>query len=180
MAGHCRHHWPGCRLAGRRIGDLPGGQAHLDAQLDAIQRRVVSAVAGGVLSRDRSVGTAALGFSAGRDWHELHCCVLDGPLIRELGLQRSHHSSRSEHLQNLRRCLRTTGARRGGAGGSLANALLDVSPKNLSAHLISCVSGEKLRASTLKPQGNSKSQNPESLSEQTPELNPCKDRPPFP
>ncbi len=40
---------PGRGLVAGRAGDLPGGQAHLDPELGAVQRRLVLPVAGGIL-----------------------------------------------------------------------------------------------------------------------------------
>ena len=60
------------RRAAARHRHLPGRQAHLDAALDALQRRLVLPAAGGVLLGDRDARLPALGVPAGRHRHELH------------------------------------------------------------------------------------------------------------
>ncbi len=52
VAGRCRSHWAGGRRGVWLAGHLPGRQAHLDAELGALQRRLVFPAAGWVLLAD--------------------------------------------------------------------------------------------------------------------------------
>lgn len=64
------------RLA-RLARGLPGGETYLDAELGAVQRRVVLSAARGFLRGGRRGETGQVGVSAGRDWGQLHRGVSD-------------------------------------------------------------------------------------------------------
>ena len=62
----------------RRARHLPGGQADLDAELGALQRRLVLPVPGRLLRRHRRAGPARLGVPAPGHRHELDRRLLHG------------------------------------------------------------------------------------------------------
>ena len=79
-----RRHRAGRRRGAGLAGHLPGGQAHLDAKLGPLQRRLVLPAAGGLLRADRHLGPQALGLPAGGHRHELHRRLLHGAPVRWL------------------------------------------------------------------------------------------------
>ena len=65
-------------------GHLSGGEAHLDAGVDAVQRRSVLPVPGGLLLADGGEGVSQVGIPAGGDRGQLDCGVPDGAPVGAL------------------------------------------------------------------------------------------------
>ena len=79
---------PGGRLGPGRAGHLPGGQADLDAELGALQRRLVLPVPGRLLRGPRPARRPLLGLPAAGHRHELDRRLLHGRPVRELHRQK--------------------------------------------------------------------------------------------
>ena len=63
---------------------LSGGETHLDARVDAVQRRSLFPFPGGLLLADRGQGLSQMGVPAGGDRRQLHRRVPDGPPLGRL------------------------------------------------------------------------------------------------
>jgi hypothetical protein len=114
---------------------LPGGEAHLDAFLDAIQRRPVLPLSFGLLLAHRGARLPALGVSAGGDRDELHRRLFDRGDVAWLCSKLAPHPSRPALLRVSGRGRGAAGTRHGGAGAVLAGAVLDVPAQDLPQDL---------------------------------------------
>src|SRR5262245_41948356 len=126
-----------CRSAAPLYGDLPGGEAHLDTELDPIQRRTVLPVPRRVLLAGGNAQLPEGGVPAGGDRDEFDRGLHDRPPVGEVHHRLVPDSSGREFLPGFRNRARTAIARACGACGFLADSLLDVPAETVPAGLTS-------------------------------------------
>src|SRR5262249_12090503 len=123
------------RLVDRALGCLPRREAHLDAELGVVQRRLgFSADGGGFLAGLRG-GDEAVGGSAGGQRGEFDRRGLPCRVAARIYLSHTADSSGSEQLQSFRRSLRASVRWRVCADRLLGRIVLDVSQENFLTNL---------------------------------------------
>ncbi len=116
-------------------GNLPDRQAHLDALMDALERRRVFPVPGRVLVGHRCEETSQDRVSAGRGGHELDCGLCHCGVVAGLCREQLSHSSGDRRAQLTGAGAGADIARRSDVDRLLACTLLDVQEEDFCAHL---------------------------------------------
>ncbi len=118
-----------------RAGHLPRREAHLDAELGVVQRRMVLSVDGCVLCIDRRKGVEAMGVSSPRHRDEFDRRLLHRRTAARVLQRNVEDAPGTEQLQSFRRSLRAAADRWARPDCLLGDSVLDVPPENLPANL---------------------------------------------